>query len=247
MQEIAQQATSNESGHNESEDNRRLVRALLALKKISLMSLVAQRTQDCPEKLDYGNASAWLRGVPGRLSVNKQRALLSLLGYDAGHSSLYPDKLHVWWPNQEEHDEDVRFLLERLGTSQHDCRRRIVSHLGKSLGWTLKIGGATVIFRIASWCKEETITGWFKRIGLDKMKTLAEKNISQKNWDRCRDGERASGIFWDSEGLQPEDLDKVIQAISKVCQGEKHEIRLQDGRVIVISLGESGEDVLHGL
>lgn len=155
----------------EDERNRSVVQALLALKDQTLMSVLRTLPGDFPEKMDYPNTAAWLRGIPGRFGIRKQRALLGLLGYVDGH--LDTSKNHQWLPvlesrfdpdKYESIDLMVKTLLKELvnGTPYHKAYLKTPD--GLPLGMAVDFAGATVIFPITNDISLSEINNWLSTI-----------------------------------------------------------------------------------
>lgn len=222
--------------------NRKFANALLALRHQTLMALLKNLPEDFPERLDYGNASSWLRGVPGRFGVIKQRALLSLIGYEHGH--LRTDITHAWFPprphrkmsaDSRSNDEDVSKFIAEFTSGDAPLRRRRVTTPEKApLGWALDLRGATVLLPINNGVSETEITKWLASQGLDKASTLCtETSLPKETWLEYINGKPIEfGIWntyvknvitqpWDevikeakSRGLQPGDVLALVRKIN---------------------------------
>lgn len=213
--------------------NRMSAHALLALRHQTLMAVLKNVPRDFHERLDYGNASAWLRGVPGRFGIKKQRALLYLIGYADG--ALRTDMVHVWYPPRRhvpppakgaepiaQEDENVQsFFAHLVACGSRFQRRRVTTPEGAPLGWALNVMGATVLLPIHNGNSESDITSWFKRQGLDKTSLRDEIVIAKETWLDCLGGNGADHDFWadrTDNTVSPQWLEVIQAAQSRGLQ-----------------------------
>ncbi|MDA3876653.1 MAG: hypothetical protein PF483_06150 [Halothiobacillus sp.] len=169
---------SNQDGESR---NRDAIRILLALRKESLMRAVAEGSKVCGAKLDYGNASAWMREIPGRFGQKKQEDLLRYLGIE--NHRLSPERIH-WWvlPGQKDTEQTEGFLrLLETYAGQLDRFMWLRNPSGALRGLAILAGGVSIIFRPTAETNSAEMTHW-----LAQFKCTAEQ-----------DGSTASGVKTD--------------------------------------------------
>ena len=134
-----------------------LVTSLLELRQVSLMKAVGQAAARYPEvRLDYGNASAWLRGIPGRLGSNKLSVLLDYLGLHQGR--LDAERIHWWYLPKEqvmtEQNELLRLLRHYAG--EPSAVLWLQNTAGNLLGLAIKAGAVSVVLQLDSGAPRKT-------------------------------------------------------------------------------------------
>lgn len=186
----------------EDQRNRFAVQALLALKDQTLMSVLRELPHDFPEKMDYANTAAWMRGTSGRFGIKKQRALLKLLGYVDGH--LDTSRNHVWFPTLENRFDPekyeaiklaVKVLFKNLVNDAPYHKAYLKTPEGLTIGMAVNFAGATVIFPVTSGITPLKISMWLSTIERWHQIKSTDIEINRQELDDCLAGS-AILDFW---------------------------------------------------
>lgn len=121
-------------------------KVLLLLRNESLMEAVKHCCAQSGEKVDYSNAAAWMRDVPGRMSEHKIDVLMRYLGL--GDTKLDPSQLHRWFvPRKDDgfsHSLLLTFIQQFAGELQQHVLLR--DPMQTILGLALKAGPVSLVF-----------------------------------------------------------------------------------------------------
>lgn len=128
------------------------------------MHAVAEGSKVCDTKLDYGNASAWMREIPGRFGEAKQAALMHYLGIT--EHRLDPTQLHLWaLPSKQDAALSagvVRLLKTYAGAL--DQWMWVKNPTGGVRGLGIRVGGVSILFQPSAETNLEEMNAWLEKL-----------------------------------------------------------------------------------
>jgi hypothetical protein len=163
--------------------NREVAKILLRLRGESLMKAVAEGSKVPGTKLDYGNASAWLREIPGRFGQAKQEALLRYLGVEL--HGLNPKYVHSWILPPATGPELLQDLSDLLTVYAKQPHRFAWLKVSSSALQALAIaaGEVSIVFKPTAESNVTDMAQWLKRLGLSNAQNAtSELIISDEQW-----------------------------------------------------------------
>lgn len=183
------------------------VKALLELRGLSLMQAVKEASEIFEAKLDYGNASAWLRHVPGRFGRDKIGLLLNALGLFNQHLDV---RQTHWWFLPDEDDALARQQLLRVleqGAALPSQCLWLSGELGEFYGLAIKAGDASVVLQASNKTNKSHLDAW--RTSLPNSCPLLPDAVGRKSktlWTTLRDAKASHPeLLWEEESRHGED------------------------------------------
>ncbi|WP_290680205.1 hypothetical protein [Halothiobacillus sp. 15-55-196] len=224
----AAESESTFSGLDGESRNREVTRTLLRLRGESLMKAVAAGSKVLGVRLDYGNASAWMREIPGRFGQKKQDELLSYLGVE--QHRLTAGRIHVWALPPHTDLERAKAMLDLLATyaGQPDRFAWLKTPSDALRGLALMAGGVSIVFLPTSETNHEDMTQWLVQFGLkDKQDVSSEVGvISDEIWTQLLDHQLSPGSLWLTSGPSAEqDWRPVIEWAKQNGLGPEETLR----------------------
>lgn len=193
--------------------NREAVRTLLKLRNESLMAATAKGSKVTGVKLDYGNASAWMREIPGRFGKIKQTALLEYLGIEG--QRLSPSKIHNWiLPRQgdKELNADFSKLLDTYAAQPSRYAWMIGQHGGLK-GLAIFSDGASIVFQPTNTVNRTEMEHWLAQSKLTKAQDASAEvgEKSEELWEKLISNQILPEALWSSVASEPtQDWQPVI-------------------------------------
>ena len=184
-------------------NDRLRVRVLLDLQDISLMQAVLDAKNASGEKMDYGNVSAWMRDIPGRMSEQKVRVFLAHLGLVQGRLDTH--RIHRWTLAHDAFQVPPR-LVQRLLTESAAWPQRYVwlstTH-GAKRALAMQAGDATLlmVFEQHQGMNEQDMLRWLHKMGLDGTPETCDFSAkSEAFWQALERGEiNTPSVIWSKE------------------------------------------------
>lgn len=179
------------------EIRRTMVGVLLKLRQESLMKAVAEGSKMTGEKLDYGNASAWMRAIPGRFGEPKQVALLRYLGIEG--AQLSHQRIHCWALPKPETPEAqaVMDMLDFAGGKWTKALRLTTPSEGLR-GYAVLTDGATVVIPPSVTLPTQALETWLDRIGINSTSAaqISTCSLTDEQWQALNQGELKPDALW---------------------------------------------------
>lgn len=224
----AEKSENSFSGLDGESRNREVTRTLLKLRGESLMKAVAAGSKALGVKLDYGNASAWMREIPGRFGQNKQEELLRYLGVE--QHRLNPGQIHVWALPPHTDLERAKALLDLLATyaGQPDRFAWLKTPSDALRGLAIMVGGVTIVFLPTAETNQEDMTQWLVQFGLKGEQDLSAEAgvISDEIWEQLLNNQLSPGSLWLTSGPSAdEDWRPVIEWAKQNGLGPEETLR----------------------
>lgn len=232
------------SGLDGESRNREVTRTLLKLRGESLMKAVAAGSKALGIKLDYGNASAWMREIPGRFGQKKQEELLRYLGVE--HHRLNPGQVHVWALPPFTDAERAQGMLDLLGTyaGQPDRFAWLKTQSAALRGLAIMAGGVSIVFLPTAETNQEDMAQWLVQFGMKDEQDISREVgvISDEIWRQLLDNHLSPESLWLNagasaaqdwrpviewaklNGLSPEETLQRLQAASVTTMADHHSI-----------------------
>lgn len=194
---------------------RHAVKTLLALRGVSLMRACIEATERAGSKLDYGNASSWLRGVPGRFGMSKVELLLDYLGIK--DYRLDTQRIHAWiLPHKDDktgREAMLQLLKEYAGLP---ARALWLLTPQKALhALAVDAGGVTIIFQPSKDIRRDDLHEWLDT--LQKPCDMVNEAVGIKSiphWDDLFSGREPPERLWQMEQSDDERAwQKVIEVL----------------------------------
>lgn len=178
--------------------NREVTRTLLSLRGESLMHAVAAASRNPGVRLDYGNASAWMREIPGRFGQKKQEELLRYLGVD--QHRLNPGQIHVWALPRTDDVARSRALLDLLNTYAEPPDRFIwlTTPSGALRGLAIKAGGVGIVFQPTAETNQNGMRQWLSLFQLrGEQEASAGTGVkTDEMWGQLIDNQSSPESLW---------------------------------------------------
>lgn len=179
------------------EIRRAMVGVLLKLRQESLMKTAAEGSKMTGEKLDYGNASAWMRAIPGRFGEPKQVALLKYLGIEG--AQLTHQRIHCWAlpkPNTPE-AQAVLDMLDFTGGKRTKALR-LTTPTDGLWGYAVLANGATVVIQPSVTLPPQDLATWLNRLGLSSsaVEQIPTHTLTDDQWQALNQGELKPDALW---------------------------------------------------
>lgn len=178
-----------------------LVTSLLALRQESLMKAVGQAAARDPDaRLDYGNASAWLRGIPGRLGSKKLLVLLDYLGIHQGR--LNAERIHWWYlpKGQVLSEQNELLMLLRQYAGEPSAVLWLQNTAGNLLGLAIKAGAVSVVLQLDTNHSQADLNAWLSLLPKTFHSIEKENGIkSEATWAALKDGNAPPSALWEKE------------------------------------------------
>ncbi|MHB8919420.1 MAG: hypothetical protein ACYC3N_00095 [Halothiobacillus sp.] len=210
----AEKSENTFSGLDGESRNREVTRTLVKLRGESLMKAVAAGSKALGVRLDYSNASAWMRDIPGRFGQKKQEELLHYLGVD--QHRLNSGQIHVWALPPCTDTERAQGLLDLLATyaGQPDRFAWLKTPSDALRGLALMAGGVSIVFLPTAETNQEDMTQWLVQFGLKDEQDVSREVgvISDEIWTQLLDNQLSPGSLWlTSEASAEQDWRPVIE------------------------------------
>ncbi|MGC8697902.1 MAG: hypothetical protein ACP5Q0_05455 [Halothiobacillus sp.] len=185
--------------------HRDAVRILLKLRNESLMQAVAQGSKLAGVKLDYGNASAWMREIPGRFGPAKQMALLRYLGING--QRLDSSRLHFWFlPNTK----DATAAKEMKGLwlsfdAEPSQYRWLRDSAGGFLGLAVQVAGGSIVFLPGAQSGRSEMEAWLAQFKWENQQPPLPDagGIANEVWQKLRASELPPEFLWQPSDQTP--------------------------------------------
>ena len=198
----AEKSENTFSGLDGESRNREVTRTLVKLRGESLMKAVAAGTKALGVRLDYSNASAWMREIPGRFGQKKQEELLHYLGVD--QHRLNSGQIHVWALPPCTDTEHAQGLLDLLATyaGQPDRFAWLKTPSDALRGLAIMAGGVSIVFLPTAETNQEDMAHWLVQFGMkDEQDVSGEAGvISDEIWTQLLDNQLSPGSLWLTSG-----------------------------------------------
>jgi hypothetical protein len=209
------------------------VKTLLTLRGESLMHACAKASERAQSKVDYGNASSWLRGVPGRMGTNKLEVLLAYLGMR--DYRLDAQRIHGWRLPREEDEQGRKAMLQLLQRDAALPARALwlLTPQKAIRGLAVDAGGVTLVFQPSQGIGREELQTWLTT--LPQPCVMLDEAVGVKSmphWEDLLHGREPPERLWQ---MEQSDNDRAWQAVIETLKTRG--IAPED----VLSLVERGE------
>lgn len=203
----AEKSENTFSGLDGESRNREVTRTLVKLRGESLMKAVAAGSKALGVRLDYSNASAWMREIPGRFGQKKQDELLSYLGVE--HHRLNPAQVHVWALPPRTDAEGAKAMLDLLAmyAGQPDRFAWLKTPSAALRGLAIMAGGVSIVFLPTAESNEADMAHWLVQFGLKDGQDLSAEAgvISDEIWKRLLGNQLSPESLWLTSGPSAEE------------------------------------------